>query len=50
MNVERTNPSGVGKLQERRAVVGKTGEEEVRERRQKGGGGRDSVDAPIALA
>jgi hypothetical protein len=32
------------------SVVGKTGEEEVRERRQKGGGGRDSVDAPIALA
>lgn len=50
MNVERTNPSGVGKLRERRAVVGKTGEEEVRERRQKGGGGGDSVDAPIALA
>ena len=37
MSVERTNPSGVRKLQERRAVVGKTGEEEVRER-QKGGG------------
>jgi hypothetical protein len=50
MNVERTNPSGVGKLRERRAAVGKTGEEEVRERRQKGGGGGDSVDAPIALA
>lgn len=32
------NPSGVGKLRERRAVSGKTGEEEVRERRQKGGG------------
>lgn len=38
MNVERTNPSGVGKLRERSAVSGKTGEEEVRERRQKGGG------------
>jgi hypothetical protein len=42
MNVERTNPSGVGKLRERKIAVAKTGEEEGKER-QKGGGSIRSI-------